>query len=209
MQSLEIRPAIRGANPPERSVPIRRTLVAYGSRFGNTERLASALARGLLKVPGTEVDCLPIAEVRPEELGRYDLIAIGGPTEIMSASHAMKEFLAKLPRTGLAGKAGFAFDTRLGAPLSGSAARFIQRHLDRHGLVRARSPASVIVRGMTKEERARYGDEGAPEWARKLQGPPGTRPSGPFRVDLLPPGVLDDFEKIGAEIGAALMSPRA
>jgi menaquinone-dependent protoporphyrinogen IX oxidase len=187
----------------------RRALVAYGSRFGNTQRIAEALAKGLREVPGVSVDCLFIDEVDPGRLGRYDFLAVGGPTEVMSASGPMKNFLAKLPTVELRGKRGFAFDTRYTAPLSGSAGRYIEKHLERIGVEILRRHRSAYVRGMTKVEREQVGKQAAPDWVRKLDKSAASESaSGPLRMDLLDVGAENDFEKIGTELATALTAPR-
>ncbi len=196
-----------GQPTPLPSPTAHRVLVAYGSRFGNTQRIAEALARGLRRVPGVEADCLALGVVSVSDLRGYDLMAIGGPTEMFSASQSMKEFLERLPAQGLAGKRGFAFETRLKGRLSGSAGRYIERRLEAAGAELVRPPLTAFVRAMTKEERALHGSEGAPEWARRLdknaaQGPP----SPPASLDLLFPGSEAEFEKVGAEIAAVLVA---
>jgi len=192
-------------SPSSGSIPPHRVLVLYGSRFGNTQRIAEALTRGFQKVSGLGVDCMSIDECPLTSLARYDFIAVGGPTEILSASKPMKAFLSRLPAGELRGKHGFAFDTRLEGRMSGSAGRYIQKHLERLGLETARPHASAIVRGMTKDERAEHGDEGAPEWARKWERP-GDRPraQATARLDLLLPGAEAEFEKAGFEMGTQL-----
>src|SRR5579859_2947296 len=87
--------ARRGAPQGSRRPPgAHRVLIVYGSRFGNTQRVAEALASGLRRVQGIEVECVSIERVPFERLGDYELVAVGGPTEVMSASASMKEFLA-------------------------------------------------------------------------------------------------------------------
>jgi flavodoxin len=58
-------------------------IVIYTSNYGNTERVARALAAGLEK-GGVEVDCVNIEGVAADKLGEYALIAMGGPTHIAS-----------------------------------------------------------------------------------------------------------------------------
>ncbi len=217
MQALETpRPAVGNPAPasvigtpaltPRGLAPTgHRALVAYGSRFGNTRRIAEAISRGLHRNPGLEVDCRSIDDVDPANLTRYELIAVGAPTEILSAPRSMKEFLEQIPDEGLRGKRGFAFDTRLAGRMSGSAGRYIERHLERLGLEILRPHASATVRSMTKEERTKFGNEGAPEWVRQRPKPSGGEPvGGPISLDLLLPGSEDGFEKIGIEIGTLL-----
>lgn len=196
---------LAGTSPSGSQPSKSRVLIAYGTRFGNTQRIAEALAAGMRKVPGLTVECRYIDDVSVESLGRYDLLAIGGPTEIMSASKPMKEFLAKLPTIVLPGKRGFAFDTRLEGRMSGSAGKFIERSLERLGVKIVRPHASALVRGMNKEERALHGNEGAPDWVRKLdksiQRESTTKRA---RLDLLYPSGETAFEQIGHELGEQL-----
>ena len=86
-------------------------IVIYDSNYGNTERVARALAAGL-EQGGVETDCVNILGVDVEKLREYSLIAIGGPTHIASMSKSMKEFLEKISAHDLRGAKGFAFDTR-------------------------------------------------------------------------------------------------
>lgn len=186
--------------------PSVRAVVLYGSRFGNTERIARALARGLERTPEISVTCRSLDEVRPEEVHQCDFLAVGAPTEVFTAPKGMKEYLARVPVGDLRGKRGFAFDTRLAGPLSGSAGHYIEKHLERLGVRIVRPRASATVRGMTKEERSAHGDEGAPEWVHRLEGTPtSAAPPAASRLDLLVSGAEADFERIGVEIGTKLV----
>lgn len=179
-----------------------RAVVAYWSRFGNTERIAEALAAGLRRVPGISVDCTSIGSLLASEVAGYDFVAVGGPTEIRSAPAPLKNFLAGLRPEGMRGKFGFAFDTRLDGRLSGSAGRYIERQLERIGLGIVRPHASAPVRGMTREERIRAGDRGAPEWVQKLEKRLGAKsPPDHVEFDLLTPESEARFVQIGVEIG--------
>jgi flavodoxin len=202
-------PNARSGPPPVefRPTPVARAVVVYGSRFGNTRRLAEALARGLRRHPSLAVDCRSIDEVAAKDLAAYDLLAIGGPTEIFSAAKPMKAFLASLPDGGLAGKHGFAFETRLESRIAGSSGHFIEQRMRRLGLHIVRPYATAIVRGMTKDERRQFGDEGAPEWARKFEKAPAPGQEATDRtLDLLAPGAESEFEQIGAELAAVVVA---
>lgn len=56
-----------------------KVLVAYYSRTGNTRYLAEVFAR-TIREEGLEVDLKPVSEVKPEDLEKYDGIALGSPT---------------------------------------------------------------------------------------------------------------------------------
>ncbi|HUI00047.1 MAG TPA: flavodoxin domain-containing protein [Nitrososphaerales archaeon] len=134
-----------------------KAVVLYDTVFGNTEKVASALARGLRRY--CEVDFQAITEADPARLSGYDLIAVGAPTQGFTAHRPMKDFLSRLESKGLEGRLGFAFDTKIDSRLSGSAAKFIEERLGKLGLKMARPRASAIVSGGTKDNVLREGEE--------------------------------------------------
>ena len=120
-------------------------IVIFDSKFGNTEKIAKSLAGGLVRA-GVETACTNAIDVKLESLRDFDIIAIGGPTQMFTASKPMKDFLLKLEEVqGLKGKFGFAFDTRFGSRLAGSAAKFIEKKLETIGLNIIKPRQSAIV----------------------------------------------------------------
>jgi len=126
-------PQIRPGGSATSSTRKRSAAVVFDTRFGSTERVAKALEAGL-KEAGMETMCINARGMAPESLKQFDLICVGGPTEEMSASKPMKEFLRSSRGINLAGRFAFAFDTKLESHLSGSAARYIEHELDDQGL---------------------------------------------------------------------------
>jgi flavodoxin len=55
-----------------------RALVVYESMYGNTQRIAEAIARGLRSAYVVQV--VSVGGARYEHVGCYDLIVAGGPT---------------------------------------------------------------------------------------------------------------------------------
>ncbi len=124
---------------------LEQGIVIYDSKFGNTEKIARCLADGL-KMAGMVVVCVNANDVQAETLRDRDLIAIGAPTQMFTASKPMKDFLVKLESvSGLRGKYGFAFDTRFSSRLSGSAAKYIEKKLEELGFELVRPRQSAIV----------------------------------------------------------------
>lgn len=117
------------------TVGLRRlsAAVVFSSRFGSTEKIAKSFEVGL-KEAGLETLCVNAQDFAPESLKQYDLICIGGPTEMFSASKQTKEYLKMTKGINLAGKFGFAFDTRLDSRVSGSASKYIEHAMDDQGL---------------------------------------------------------------------------
>jgi len=64
---------------------MKKAIVVYDSGFGNTEKIARALVRGMEKW-GVEVDCVRVVEVEVDKLVEYDLLAIEGPTHMLGMS---------------------------------------------------------------------------------------------------------------------------
>jgi len=126
----------------------RRAIIIFASRYGNTEKIARSLERGLWEA-GIETVCVDTTDVSVGSLTGYDLICLGAPTEWLSASKPMKEFLRKLQGPDLSGKFGFAFDTKLEKRLSGSAAKLIEKELKnlRIQLIAPRESAIVFGTG--------------------------------------------------------------
>ena len=93
---------------------MQKSIVIYHTRFGNTERIAKALASGM-EEQGTEVNCVNIEDVQIDTPTEYDLTAIGGPTHMFGMLEPMKTFIKKLEHVDLRDKKAFwtlAFLTR-------------------------------------------------------------------------------------------------
>jgi len=135
-----------------------KAIVLYDSRFGSTEKIAKSLEIGLKAAGRIEtVVCTNTGDLPSvDSLKEYDILCIGAPTESLSASKSMKEFLVKLKVTDLSGKYGFAFDTKLDSRLSGSAAKYIEKELVNQGL-RIIVPRESAIVSSIKERGAMVG----------------------------------------------------
>lgn len=125
---------------------MRKAIVIYDSKFGNTEQIAKTLVQGM-EEQGVDVDCVKVEEVNLSKLTEYDLLAVGGPTHIHNASEPIRGFLKKLKAAGLKGKRAFAFDTKIRHRFAGSAGKKIEKRLKRLGMDVVRPYASAIVEG--------------------------------------------------------------
>jgi len=118
--------------------------VLFATRFGTTEIVAKAFERGL-KEAGMETICARTSDVAPGSLQDYDLICLGGPTEVFTATRDVKDFLKAMRSINMKGRFGFAFDTKLDSRMSGSAAKYIEHVLDDWGLHMISERQSAIV----------------------------------------------------------------
>jgi flavodoxin I len=107
-----------------------RALIVYDSVYGNTEKIARAIADAI--TPSNEVKVLQAGEANPSELESTDLLIVGSPTHGGRPTPPVQDFLNKVPK--LQGINVAAFDTRSQAKLArvfGSAAGRIARNLEK------------------------------------------------------------------------------
>jgi flavodoxin len=144
------------------------SIVIYGSRSGNTERIAGVIAEAL-RAAGTVR--LLAADEAPAVLDeRVDLVVVGGPTEGHKMTEPVARFFDRLPPGAFAGTTAAAFDTRLRMPrwLSGSAAAGIGRRLRQAGARLVAPEESFFV---TKQPALEAGEvERAAVWAAAVAG---------------------------------------
>lgn len=82
-------------------------LVIYDSVFGNTEKIAQAIAVAL----GTQA--VPVSQADVEQLRGLDLLVVGSPTRGFRPTEGISKLLKGLPKNRLAGVRVAAFDTRI------------------------------------------------------------------------------------------------
>jgi flavodoxin len=85
-------------------------LVVYDSQFGNTKKVAEAVAKGLSGQDPWKV--VHIDEIQMEDLARINFLVVGSPTQGFSATTRIKKWLDSLPANSLKGISAAAFDTR-------------------------------------------------------------------------------------------------
>jgi len=141
-----------------------RVLVTFDSKFGNTERLARAMAEALKEAH--EVTVRRVAD-GPLVLDGYDLAFVGGPTHGRGLSAPLKTALDLLPAEPVPGLRVALFDTRfrLNRLLTGSAAAAGSRLARNRGLVVC-SPGESFFVTKTGEPALEEGElERAVRWA--------------------------------------------
>ncbi|MGD8683016.1 MAG: flavodoxin domain-containing protein [Chloroflexota bacterium] len=143
-----------------------RSTIVYGSRSGNTRRVARAIADAL--APYGPVEVVAAEHASATVWDHCDLLVVGGPTEGRHATPPVRAFFDRLPAHALRGLLAAAFDTRLDWPrvLSGSAAREIRRHLVEAGATMLVPPESFLVSSRPKLQDGEL--ERAAVWARRV-----------------------------------------
>lgn len=149
-----------------------RAVIVYESMYGNTRRIAEAIAEGF--GPNDSVRVLPVADLDPnqeEPIDGTDILIVGGPTHAHSMSRPSTRQTAEQatlkPGSGLTLQPGatgrglrewfqdlgglhtraVAFDTRLDAPqmFTGRASHRIDRMLHHHGAYPIAESESFVV----------------------------------------------------------------
>jgi flavodoxin len=121
-----------------------KTLVVYDSLYGNTAQVAKAIGSAV----AGESQVLRVAQANPSELGSFDLVVVGAPTQGGRATEAMQAFLARVP--ALEGARVAVFDTRLRAKwvkVFGYAAGKIAERMEALGATLVTEPEGFIVEG--------------------------------------------------------------
>ena len=125
-----------------------KALVIYDSVYGNTEKIAKALAKGLGDGK-VDVETLHVDVVKFDTLSTYDLLVVGGPVHAWNATKPIKTFLERLKTVkGLSGKKAFAYDTKLSrSSLAGSVGGKIEDAFKGLGLTIVKPHATAVVKG--------------------------------------------------------------
>ena len=124
-----------------------KSLVVYETGYGNTERLARAIAEALHEQGEARVS--PVGGVSGLRAGEVDLLVVGAPTQRHGLTDAMRELLEGFPKGALGGMRALAFDTRYRGPrlVRGSAAKDIAGLLRHLGCRLLAPPESFFVKG--------------------------------------------------------------
>jgi len=154
-----------------------KVLVIYDSVFGNTEKVARAIAEGL-RMKAT-VELKRPAEMTADGLAGFDLLVVGSPTRSFQATEATVAMLKGVPAGCLKGRRAAAFDTRIDVKdikqaafrfmvsTGGYAAKKIADRLKKAGAELVAAPEGFIVEAT--EGPMRSGElERAAAWGKKL-----------------------------------------
>lgn len=153
-----------------------KILVVCDSTYGNTEKVASAIAKEL--VADNDARFLRVTDMEPDDLSSVELLIVGSPTQGGRPTPVMQGFLDKIGQGTLIGVKVASFDTRFierdqKLPLRilmrtiGYAAEKIMRTLESKGGSRVAEPVGFYVIG--REGPLVDGELGrASIWARSL-----------------------------------------
>jgi hypothetical protein len=164
-----------------------RALVAYESMFGNTERVAHAVAAGLGQ-EDVETTVIDVSGSSSVDVRDVDLLVVGAPTHAFSLSRpatrkeavgqggraaaevtGMREWLSRLPTQGWRTPLAAAFDTRVTKVRCppASASRRAAHLLEKHGCRMVASPVGFLVTDVPGPLESREVDR-AIAWGRQV-----------------------------------------
>jgi flavodoxin I len=125
-----------------------KALIVYDSVYGNTEKIAKAIAGAI--TPSNEIKILRAGEANPSESESIDLIIVGSPTQGGRPTPAIQEFLKRVSEPAIKGINVAAFDTRFSTRwvrISGYAAGRIADNLKGKGGTLVSPPEGFFVKG--------------------------------------------------------------
>lgn len=89
------------------------TMIVYDSYFGNTEKIARAVAAALEAAGKGPVTVARAEDTQPDALRGLHLLVVGAPTRAFRPTERMQAFLKRLTPGALNGVKVAAFDTRI------------------------------------------------------------------------------------------------
>jgi flavodoxin len=128
---------------------LKRVIVIYESKYGNTKRVAETIIEGINEIEKIEALLKEPKHMDPKEVLDYDVILIGSPNHWGGPTRGIKKFIDKLGKIELEGKRGAVFDTCLEGDFN-KAVRKMEKRINEKvsGLKLITSGLSIRVGGM-------------------------------------------------------------
>jgi flavodoxin len=101
---------------------MKRVLIVFDSKFGNTEQLAREIGAGVEAAGTAECSVINIKAVGDQDISSFDGVLFGAPIHAFRATSGIKDAVKKAAKKGLDGKLVAAFDTYQAAGHKGKAA---------------------------------------------------------------------------------------
>jgi len=143
-----------------------KVLIVYDSQFGNTEKVAKAIAVALgLK---EDIHVLRVNTVKAEDTKGLDILIVGSPIHAWGPTKSIKSFMKSLRPEILSGVRAAAFDTGYPSRMAGSAAKSIEKALSKAGCSIVVPARKFIVTG-NKGPLADGELDNAAAWAKEIK----------------------------------------
>jgi len=119
-----------------------KTLVIYDTNYGNTKKIAKAIASNL----GKNTKTISLTNFKTKNLKGIDMLVVGCPVIAWNPTEKMNLFLTGLKDNELAGIKAASFDTRMKLFFFTDAAKKISKELVRAGATIIANPQDFYVR---------------------------------------------------------------
>jgi|WetSurMetagenome_2_1015567.scaffolds.fasta_scaffold934582_1 flavodoxin I len=123
-----------------------KALIVYDSKWGNTEKVALAIAKGM----GKNGQTIHVSKVAEAAIHDFDLLVIGSPVIGGKPSKVIQEFLNQLSVMGGRKRRFAVFDTRMATKFAkrfGYAAVKMYDQLSQQGETVVSEPMGFVVKG--------------------------------------------------------------
>jgi len=126
-----------------------KVIVVYESKYGNTKLVAETIVEGMKEVSGIETVLSELKDIDLNQLVNFDVILVGSPNHMGSATRSIRKFIDNLGKLNLEGKYAAVFDTYLSGDFE-KAVRKMEKQISENipGLKLAAPGLSTRVKGM-------------------------------------------------------------
>lgn len=128
---------------------MKKFLVVYDTKYGNTKLVAEKIAEGIRGANSTEVSVNNVRNLDPKEVSECETLVIGCPTHFGKSTRKINKFIDTLSRGGMKAKYAATFSTYFGQD-SGKAVKEMEKRIgDKKPGLNIISPGlSIDVKGM-------------------------------------------------------------
>ena len=128
---------------------MRRAAVVCDSKFGNTAKVAAAIADALRDSGFDEVLSESVASADVNKVATYNAIFVGSPNHVGGPTRRVRKFLRSLAAFDLSDRQVGFFDTYIGGDFGKAVGRMHNEFRARNGTAKVLSPGlSLRVEGM-------------------------------------------------------------
>jgi len=128
---------------------MKRVIVAYESKYGNTKVAAETIVEGMGEVGGIETIIRRAKEVDFDEVSKCDVILIGSPNHIGGPTRSVRKLIDKIGKLDLEEKQVAVFDTYLGKDFEKAVKKMERRINEKAPVLKLIVPGlSIKVQGM-------------------------------------------------------------
>ncbi len=128
---------------------MKRVIVAYESKYGNTKVAAETIVEGMGEAGGIETIIRRAKEVDFDEVSKCDVILIGSPNHIGGPTRSVRKLIDKIGKLDLEEKQVAVFDTYLGKDFEKAVRKMERRINEKAPVLKLIVPGlSIKVQGM-------------------------------------------------------------